>query len=150
MDRFTTPEPLDNRSFKALLTYAPDGCRATAGRALSSWAFLALAATTGKPLPMWRQTIARRLDHLVAAGLAPITDAEALAALARDLGLTEEADLIRLVWVINRSRCQSFATASRRWQSLARDAVSRLATRAAESAPRGFPSGFPVGAGRSS
>ena len=126
MDRFITPEPLDNRSFNALLTSAPDGCRPTAGRALNSWAFLTLAATTGKPLPMWRQTIARRLDHLVAAGLAPITDAQALVALAQDLGLTDEGDLIRLVWVINRSRCQSFATASRRWQSVVREAVSRL------------------------
>jgi len=128
MDRFITPEPLDNRSFNALLTSAPDGCRPTAGRALNAWAFLTLAATTGKPLPMWRQTIARRLDHLVAAGLAPITDAQALVALARDLGFTGEADLIRLVWVLNRSRYQSFATASRRWQSLVRDALSRLST----------------------
>jgi len=141
MDRFTTPEPLDNRSFKALLTCAPDGGRATAGRALNSWAFLTLAANTGKPLPMWRQTIARRLDHVVAAGLAPVADAEALADLAGDLGLTEEADLIRLVWVVNRSRCQTFATASRRWQPLARDAVSRLATRAEESAPGGSRAG---------
>ena len=141
MDRFTTPEPLDNRSFKALLTCAPDGGGATAGRALNSWAFLTLAATTGKPLPMWRQTIARRLDHVVAAGLAPVADAEALADLAGDLGLTEEADLIRLVWVVNRSRCQSFATASRRWRPLARDAVSRLATRAAECAPGGSRAG---------
>ena len=141
MDRFTTPEPRDNGSFMALLTCAPDGGRATAGRALNSWAFLTLAATTGKPLPMWRQTIARRLDHVVAAGLAPVADPEALADLAGDLGLTEEADLIRLVWVINRSRCQSFATASRRWRPLARDAVSRLATRAAESAPGGSRTG---------
>ena len=141
MDRFITPEPLDNRSFKALLTCAPDGGGATAGRALNSWAFLTLAATTGKPLPMWRQTIARRLDHVVAAGLAPVADPEALADLAGDLGLTEEADLIRLVWVINRSRCQSFATASRRWQPLARDAASRLATRAAGSAPGGSRAG---------
>jgi len=126
MDRFITPEPLDNPSFNALLTSAPDGCHPTAGRALNSWAFLTLAASTGKPLPMWRQTIARRLDHLVTAGLAPITDAQALAALAQDLGLTDEGDLTRLVWVINRSRCQSFATASRRWQSVVREAVSRL------------------------
>jgi hypothetical protein len=127
MDQFATPGPLDNRSFNALLTSAPNGLRPTAGRALDAWAFLALAAATGKPLPMWRQTTARRLDHLTAAGLAPVTDAEALAVLARDLGLTHEANLIRLVWVLNRSRCQSFATASRRWQSLAREAVSRLA-----------------------
>ena len=126
MDRFATPGPLDNRSFNALLTSAPDGCHPTAGRALNSWAFLALAATTGKPLPMWRQTIARRLDHLTAAGLAPITDAEALVALAHDLGLADEADLVRLVWVLNRSRCQSFATASRKWRSLAQEAASRL------------------------
>jgi hypothetical protein len=77
----------------------------------------------------------------IAARLAPVADAEALAALALDLGLTEEADLIRLVWVNNRSSCQSFATASRRWQSLARDAVSRFATRAAESAPGGSGAG---------
>jgi len=127
MDRFTTPAPLDIRSFNALLTSSPDGCRPTPGRALNSWAFLTLAATTGKPLPMWRQTIARRLDHLAAAGLAPITDPDALLALAGDLRLTDETDLIRLVWVVNRSRCQSFATASRRWQSLVRDAASRRA-----------------------
>lgn len=127
MDHFATPGPLDNRSFNALLTSAPNGLRSTAGRALDAWAFLALAAATGKPLPMWRQTTARRLNHLKAAGLAPVTDAEALAVLARDLELTDEADLIRLVWVLNRSRCQSFATASRRWQSMARDAMSQIA-----------------------
>jgi hypothetical protein len=141
MDHFATPGPLDNQSFKALLTTTPNGRRPSAGRALNSWAFLTLAAATGKPLPMWRQTIARRLDHLTAAGLAPVTDAEALAVLAGDLGLTDEADLIRMVWVVNRSRCQSFATASRRWQPLARDAVSRLATRAAERAPGGSRAG---------
>ena len=129
MGRFATPEPLDNRSFNALLTSAPGGSRPTPGRALNTWALLTLVAAIGKPLPMWRQTIARRLDHLAAAGLAPITDAEMLAGLARDLGLSEEPDLTRLVWVLNRSRCQSFAAASRRWQPLVRDAVSRLATR---------------------
>jgi hypothetical protein len=124
MTRFPTPAPLNNRSFNALLALAPDGCRPTSGRALNTWAFLNLAAATGKPLPMWRQTIARRIDHLMAAGLAPVADPEALASLARDLGLTEEADMIRLIWVLNRSRCQSFAAASRRWRPLVRSAVS--------------------------
>lgn len=59
-------------------------------------------------------------------GLTPIADAQGLALLASALGLTQERELVRLLWVVNRDQHQRYEGAAERWSGLAGEAIALL------------------------
>lgn len=85
-------------------------------RALADWAFLQTVSAFDKPLlPVPQHTLKVRRAALRRAGIAPLVAPEDLAALATDLKVRTETELVRLLWVLNDDKSQSFVAAARRW-----------------------------------
>jgi len=81
-------------------------------------------AATDKPdLLISGSRVRALLDDTDAMGLTPIAGPESLALLGSALGLDDPVSLVRLAWVVNRSKVRTFAAAADRWGGMAQEAL---------------------------